>query len=252
MTRINRNPKTVAAAAALALVSGTARIADEALKPITKTDDSAARLADSDARTGHALALEVIAEAQAQTRGQWLRFVAKLVPMVPKARAAFMQALRQHRDDIKAHAKAIGTKVAENAANTANVWLSYMTTIAQALNAGLSVDVETDADGNPRHDNGGTLVLAQPFTHILAEARVFREAHAAQVEEGRVQAIVKAGVGITEKQARALVSVEKAAKRGRTAKPFADYCTEAAAKRGATVDELRAAATALLALADKA
>lgn len=248
MARINRNTRTTAAAAALALVSGTARIADEALKPVTKTDDSAARQADSDTRTGHALALEVIQEAQAQARGQWLRFVAKLVPMVPKARAAFMQALRQHRDDIKAHAKTIGTKVAENAANTANVWLSYMTTIASALNAGMSVDVQTDADGNPRHDGGGHLLLAQPFTHILAEARVFREAHAAQVEEGRVQAIAAAGIGITEEQARALVSMEKAAKRGRTAKPFADYVTEAAAKRGASNDDLKAAAAALLAL----
>lgn len=257
MTRINRNPRTQAAAAAVQTAvqqpffeSGTARIADEALKPITKVDDNAARLADSDMRTGHALALEVIAEVQNHAKGQWLRFVAKLVPMVPKARAAFMQALREHRDATKAQAKAIGTKVAENAANTINAWTSYMSTIAQALNAGLSVDVLTDADGNPRHDNGGTLVLAQPFTHILAEARVFREAHAAQVTEGKVQAM--AAHGIDPDKARAYLAAEQAAKRGRKAKPFAEFCTEAAAKRGATAEELRAAAAALLALADKA
>lgn len=269
-TRINRNTRTKAAAAAEAtvvfptkaeinalqngthvgLVSGTAAIADNGLKAITKVDDHEARLADSDTRTGHALAQEVIAEVQNHAKGQWLRFVAKLVPMVPKARAAFMAALREHRDATKAQAKAIGTKVAENAANTINAWTSYMSTIAQALNAGLSVDVVTDADGQPKHDNGGTLVLAQPFTHILAEARVFREAHAAQVTEGKVQGMVAAG--IEAEKARAYLAAEAAAKRGRKATPFAQFCVEQATKRGANAEDLRAAAAALLALADKA
>lgn len=244
--KINRNLKTKMAAAADAALQGTLpRIALVGARPVGKGDTFHAEKNDSDERTGRALAEQVIAEARDQTRGQWLRFVAKLVPMTPKARSAFMGALREHRDAIKAHAKSIGTEVALRAAAAASTWLSYMATIAGALQAGMGVECLQDSDGTPRHDAGGNLLLAHPFTHILAEARIFRAAHAAAAQEGRVQAITRAGIGITEEQARALVAHEQAEKRGRKAKPFAQVCTEAAEKRAASPDDIKAAIAAL-------
>lgn len=131
---------------------------------------------------GYGLAQTVIAECKG-IQGTWSRYAAKLSQLHADARKAFMAELRKHVKQMREHVKdKDGTPehdMYKKAAASAGVQISNLMAVAQAMNNGYVLALQTDPDTKNLVVNSiGDYVPLLPFYSIVAEARLFNDSEA--------------------------------------------------------------------------
>lgn len=132
---------------------------------------------------GYGLAQTVIAECKGM-QNTWSRYAAKLSQLHADARKAFMAELRKHVKQMREHVKAQEGKpehdMYKKAAASAGVQISNLMAVAQAMNNGYVLALQTDPDTKNLVVNSiGDYVPLLPFYSIVAEARLFNDSSAA-------------------------------------------------------------------------
>lgn len=132
---------------------------------------------------GAALAASFIKDEK--DRADWLnRYVSQLSELDTTGRAEFRKVLNAHVKGVQEHVKqwAKGTPEHDRYARIARsavVRLSEMTTISRAMDAGMSPEYATNADGTIKRDSRGVASMLHPFHTTVTDARLFLNTNAA-------------------------------------------------------------------------
>jgi len=155
------------------------QIADGGAMPIAKVSPEQAKENNAPGyeAQGWALAQSVISENMHQlaARGVWNRYVAKLCEFGEEAREAFVKALRADSKARKAYIPDKDHPDHERMRKcnaSAQVMISNLSTIAQAMNKGLNVECVVTEGGTFARDGQGNRIPVQAFSVILADAKM--------------------------------------------------------------------------------
>ena len=166
-----------------------ATIALQGLVPVQKREENSTLSAPGAIAQGYALAQSAIAEIIGQ-HGAMNRYVGRLVELSTEARASFMKEINKHLKDMREHVQARADTPEhvryKKIAATARTKFSELLAIVKALDAGYVVSMHVNPDnGVFLRDARGILQPLDPFTTIVADARIYLESQGAKDGRGR-------------------------------------------------------------------